>query len=325
MSIKLFNNVMVYRLTQPGVFDGLAKTSNSLSEKRHRDPGTQDLVTYGFIPPLGVQGIFAELIAPGVFYIAAKRSERMLPGKVVREAVKEKIDEIEKNQLRKVYAKERNQIKDEVVLALLPRAFITHKRFDALIAGDLIFIDTSSAKRAEDLLSTLREALGSLPVRPVTAKINPSVTMTEWARDEDKVFKGFSLGESFKSRATSDERSTLSGSGVTITEEDLHEAIRQRTVTELELVWHPDDSADVGFKLTEDLTIKGIRWPDEIATKVAEDVGEDEDQATIVRATLLILAGLLVRLKGELLQALGGEDFVEGLSDPEVDDAEDLV
>jgi recombination associated protein RdgC len=35
---------------------------------------------------------------------------------------------------------------------------------------------------AEDLLSTLREVLGSLPVRPVTVKIAPSATMTHWLK-----------------------------------------------------------------------------------------------------------------------------------------------
>ncbi len=47
--------------------------------------------------------------------IAARKEERILPGSVVRDALKEKVDEIEAEQMRKVYKKERDQLKDEII------------------------------------------------------------------------------------------------------------------------------------------------------------------------------------------------------------------
>ena len=99
----------------------------------------------GLLPDLGTQG-------------------RTHPaGSVVRDALKEKVDEIEAQQMRKVYKKERDQLKDEIVQTLLPRAFIRRSSTFAAIAPSLglILVDSASAKKAEDLLSTLREALGS--------------------------------------------------------------------------------------------------------------------------------------------------------------------
>ncbi|MCQ8210852.1 recombination-associated protein RdgC, partial [Cutibacterium acnes subsp. acnes] len=58
------------------------------------------------------------------FLISARKEERILPGSVVRDALKENVDEIEAQQMRKVYKKERDQIKDEIIQAFLPRAFI---------------------------------------------------------------------------------------------------------------------------------------------------------------------------------------------------------
>ncbi len=103
---------------------------------------------------------------------------------MVRDALKEKVDEIENEQMRKVYKKERDQLKDEIVQAFLPRAFIRKSATFAAIAPaqGLILVDASSPKRAEDLLSTLREAIGSLPVRPLTVKIAPSATLTDWVK-----------------------------------------------------------------------------------------------------------------------------------------------
>ena len=60
----------------------------------------------------------------GFLLIATRKEERILPGSVVKDAVKEKVDEIEAEQMRKVYKKERDQIKDEIIQAFLPRAFI---------------------------------------------------------------------------------------------------------------------------------------------------------------------------------------------------------
>src|SRR3546814_2641885 len=62
------------------------------------------------------------------------------------------------------------QIKDEIIQAFLPRAFIRKSGTFAAIDAErgLILVNSASPKKAEDLLSTLREAIGSLPVRPLT-------------------------------------------------------------------------------------------------------------------------------------------------------------
>ena len=75
-------------------------------------------------------------------------------------------------------------MKDEIVQTLLPRAFIRRSSTFAAIAPSLglILVDSASAKKAEDLLSTLREALGSLPVRPLSVKVAPTATLTDWVK-----------------------------------------------------------------------------------------------------------------------------------------------
>src|SRR5690606_3892944 len=128
---------------------------------------------------------------------AARKEERILPGSVVRDALKEKVDEIEAEQMRKVYKKERDQLKDEIVQTLLPRAFLRRSTTYSAIAPDqgLVLVDSASPKRAEDLLSTLREAIGSLPLRPVTVKIAPSATLTDWLKTQKASADFFVLDE----------------------------------------------------------------------------------------------------------------------------------
>jgi recombination associated protein RdgC len=73
--------------------------------------------------------------------------------------------------MRKVYKKERDQIKDEIIQAFLPRAFIRRSSTFAAIAPKqgLILVNSASPKRAEDLLSTLREVIGT-PGAPADGK-----------------------------------------------------------------------------------------------------------------------------------------------------------
>src|SRR5690606_33026590 len=165
-----FRNLLVYRLTQNVPFD--AETLEAaLAAKPARPCASQELSTYGFVAPLG-KGADAPLVhaSQGFLLLATRKEERILPGSVVKDALKEKVDEIENEQMRKVYKKEREQLKDDIIQAFLPRAFIRKSGTFAAIAPSLglILVDSSSPKRAEDLLSTLREAIGSLPVRPLT-------------------------------------------------------------------------------------------------------------------------------------------------------------
>lgn len=307
MPIKQFTNVQVYRMTQDDVLPPPPQLLLDLDRRPARPLASQELSTLGFIPPFGAEQPMLELVAPGVFQVAVQKQERMLPGKVVKAALAEKIAEIEKEQTRKVYSKERNQLKDEIVQSLLPRAFVNTSRMNALIAPPYIFIDQSSAKKAEDLLSLLRECIGTLPVRPLGVKCAPAVTMTDWALNGPRS-RFFLVGESFQARSESSESSTLSGKNVSLSDPELQDALRAgRRVTQLEL-HHQSESGCYSFTLTEDLTLKGIQWPEEMETDLADQVGEDADVATSMRATSMLLSRALVELLEDLTDALGGEE-----------------
>ncbi|MCQ4311733.1 recombination-associated protein RdgC [Pseudomonas stutzeri] len=313
MSMKLFNQVLSYRLTQPIPLRDIQVLSDALETKAARQIGSQELSTMGFVEPLGVEGEFAERIGAGSVFISARKSERLLPGIVVKQSVEAKVNEIEKEQDRKVYAKEKARIKDEVVQAMLPHAFVTHSRINALITPTYIFVETSSAKKADELLSLLRHAIGSLPVRPVIAKVSPIATFTHWVQNGKlSVPDGFSLGESFQSRGASEESSTLSGKNVDLSEDDIVQLIEAgRRINQLELIWHTESGGeriDVTYTVNEMLGIKGIQWPEDLHQQIKDDMGEDDDKVTEARASLLLISSLFNGLLSSLLHALGGEE-----------------
>src|SRR5262245_7801072 len=123
-----FSNLLVYRLTQPLQLEQ-ASLDQALASKPARPCASQELSTYGFIDPCNLkakentQQVFS-LWSGHYILIATRREERILPSGVVRDELDEKVEAIETAQSRKVYKKERDQMKDEVIQTLLPRAFI---------------------------------------------------------------------------------------------------------------------------------------------------------------------------------------------------------
>jgi recombination associated protein RdgC len=117
--------------------------------------------------------------------LCGKKEEKVIPSSVINEMLSERISEQEATEARKLPAKERNQIKDELIFDLLPRAFSFSRKTYAYIdtQGGWLVVDAASPKKAEELLSTLRKCLGSLPIVPLGAGLKPTGIMTQWLID----------------------------------------------------------------------------------------------------------------------------------------------
>ncbi|UQY35480.1 recombination-associated protein RdgC [Pseudomonas fulva] len=304
-----FRNLLVYRLTQDVDFD-TEKLQAALAAKPARPCASQELATYGFVAPFG-KGEDAPLVheSQGFLLISARKEERILPGSVVKDAVKEKVDEIESEQMRKVYKKEREQIKDEIVQAFLPRAFIRKSATFAAIAPaqGLIIVNASSPKRAEDLLSTLREAIGSLPVRPLTVKIAPSATMTDWVKAQQAA-ADFHVLDECELRDTHEDGGIVRCKRQDLTGEEVQLHMSSgKQVTQLSLAWQDK----LSFVLDDKLVVKRLKFEDLLQEQAEQDGGDDDLSQQDASFTLMMLT--LIEFLPALFEALGGEDTPQGL------------
>ena len=116
-----FNQFRAYRITSPEFKIDAATLEEALKTKPARKPESQELTAIGFLPPFGNDKNGPLVVAAdGYLLVNMRTNERILPGSVVRDELKDKVDEIEASQSRKVYKKERDQLKDEIIQALLP-------------------------------------------------------------------------------------------------------------------------------------------------------------------------------------------------------------
>lgn len=304
-----FRNLLVYRLTQDLQLDA-ASLENALTARPARPCASQELSTYGFVPALG-KGPDAPLVHASQDFclIAARKEERLLPGSVVREALAEKVEEIEAAQMRKVYKKERDQLKDEIVQSLLPRAFVRRQLTRAAIAPQLglILVDAGSPKKAEELLSTLRECLGSLPVRPLAVKVAPTATFTDWLKNQ-QASHGLHLLDECELRDTHEDGGIVRCKRQDLGSDEVQNHLAAgKVVTRLSVAW----SDKLSLLIDDKLAIKRLRFEDLLQEQAAQEAGDDDLAWQDASFTLMMLT--FAEFLPQLIEALGGEELPQGI------------
>ncbi len=221
--------------------------------------------------------------AEGSLLFCARKEEKILPSDVIRDALDEKIEKIEQEQDRQVFSKEKRALKDDVLMELLPKAFTRSKYTTAYIdtQAGLLIINASASNQAEELTSTLRYVLGSLPVTPAEIKHVPAFIMTEWLT-RGGLPDGFVLGSSCDLREPGD-----AAGKITARHEDLEtEAIEQhltdgKQVSRLGIDWNEQLSC----VLCDDLSVKQLKFSDDLKDQVYEqdlDTREQQQDANFV-------------------------------------------
>jgi len=300
----IFKNARFFRFTKPVDFDP-EQMENALKQDAFNPCGPQETSRQGWVPPLGKHGEQMVHVAGGCMLICLQKQEKILPGAVVNEIVDERCEAIETEQSRKVRRKERNEIKEEVTLELLPKAFHRNKRTFAFISqkDGYIVVDASSAKVAEDCASALRKSIGSLPVRPPAVNQSPAFTFTGWVSGSIERPETIELGQDCLLVDPSEDGGKLTAKGIDLESDELRNHIEAgMQVTRISVDW--DES--VKFSLDADLTLSRIRFGDAFQEKL-DDVDPD-DAAARFDAAFGLMTLELARLFPALLEALGGED-----------------
>jgi len=298
-----FKNLTLFRFTEPFTLSA-AQIEEKLESSRFRPCGSHDESSFGWSAPLGRGNEQLLHSANGFMMLCAKKEEKVLPASVVTELLQEKILDIETEQARKLSKKERNTLKDELIFELLPRAFSFSRHLYAYIdpKGGWLVVDTSSAKKAEELLSSLRRCLGSLPVVPINTVQKPVATMTEWLINNETP-TGITIEDECELLSPEEE-----GGIVRCKKHDLglpeikHHLETGKLVIKLALNWEER----ISFVLDEHLAVKRVRFLDLVQDQVADTQAESEAERFDVDFAIMTLefSNFLARL----LELFGGEN-----------------
>ena len=143
-----FRNLTVFRFPTRLDVSGI---NELLWDAQLKPLGPLELASRGFISPFGrdERAVLSHRIGD-FLWLAVGGEDKILPGSVVNDLLARKIAEIEEKSGRRVGARARKLLKDDLVHELLPRAFVRSSRTDAMLdlQHGYIAVDTSSRKSA---------------------------------------------------------------------------------------------------------------------------------------------------------------------------------
>ena len=296
-----FKNLMSYRLTKSLEWD-LTQLQTQLETCRFQPCGVQDQSKFGWSAPLRGSDLLYFSVGKQILLMAQKE-EKMLPANVVKRELAHRIESLEEKENRKLKKNEKQTLKDDVVMNLLPRAF-SKNQYTALwidTESGLLHLDAASAKRAEDVLALLRKSLGSLPVVPLAFANEPSTILTDWITQDNLPHWLIALEEAELRGCQED--SVIRCKKQPLENEDILALLQEgkKVVSKLALEW--EDT--LTFVFNEDGSLKRLKFADNVREK-NEDISK-EDFAQRFDADFVLMTGILAKLTENLLEAFGGE------------------
>lgn len=281
-----FRNLTLFRFPK-NTSKSLSELETRLADHRLRPCGPIELATRGFVSPYGRES--EELVHRcGKFALVAIGSEdKLLPASVIAEALAEKISAINAKEGRRIGARERKRLKEEVVTDLLPRAFVRPSRTFAYLAEDSgwLVIDTASRKSAEEAVSQVREALGRFPATPMAPTESPRILMTDWLVG-GKLPAGLSWGDECELRDPAEAGAVVRCRRQDLESDEVREHLKSgKQVFQLGL----ELDGRMAFVLGEDLTVRKFRFLDVVLDEIGEEASESAQAELDARFALMTL------------------------------------
>ncbi|SDI08548.1 recombination associated protein RdgC [Vibrio xiamenensis] len=294
-------NAMVYRLNRNVTFD-LEKLETQLKEFSFTPCLDLDKSKFGWTPALGEQSELFIHSGAGCAMIVAKKEVKDIPSQVIKSALDERVKALEELRGGPLKKGEKDDLKDDVMQALLPRAFSKFTLTPVFIDMDnhFIVVDCSSFSAAEQALALLRKTIGSLPVVPAIPERAIESTLTEWVK-HGELESGFSILEDIKLVSVLADGGTATFKRQDVGSDEVKSCIdADKMVSELRLDWQER----IEFTLSEKGTIKKLKFSD-VITDQNDDIPM-EDQFARLDADFHLVCGELRAFLKDLYVGLGG-------------------
>lgn len=232
--------------------------------------------------------------------LCVRHEDKILPASVVRDATEEKINEIELKENRKVYNKEKRDMRTELTQTMLPKAFSKK----ALVFGyvdtknRLLVLNTTHKERTKTFLSLLKK---SLDVDATALKLKKiSYVLTQWI-NSDASPKGITILDKSVLQDPNQVQRIIRSQAQDIFSTPMQGFLKEGfEVKQLAVAWH--DAME--FTITEGLIIKTIKYRDDLLSASEEEI---EHATQRFDANFIIMAETFAELIPVLLEEFATE------------------
>lgn len=260
-----------------------------------------EMQSCGWIKPRDDKDEFVHVSGQHVL-IAFGVEKKILPVAVVNQYAKNRIETLELHQGHKAGKKQVRDIKEAVLIELMPRAFVQrHVTYVWINLSDgILVIDSANLKRAEAVIELLIKSVGDIRLAPVSTNISPSAMMTRWlSGDEPPVV--FTIDRDCELQGMDNEKTMIRYTHhVLDTEEIIRHIKAGKKVTRLAMTW----ANKISFVLLDNFQIRRIAPLD-----IIKESADATDTADLFDSDFVLMTGELSQLLPDLIHALGGEDL----------------
>lgn len=294
-----FKNLTVYRL--PADWNWSAASLEEALARRPLQPCSSfEMRSMGWVPPATTDRLLHtlgehHLLALGV-------NQKLLPASIVRQEAEQRARIQAATQGFPMGRRQMRTLKMQVLEELRARALSRRRLTRAWIdpRGGWLVVDSASDRRAEELIETLRDTLGSLAVQKVDTQRSPSVCMATWLMQSGAV-GAFSIEQDLELQSGEPAKSIVRYRRHPLDGKEVRAYVAGgKRPTQLGLTWN----GRISFVLTEKLQIKRIEF-----LEVAQERGDEEeiDPAEQFDLDFAVMAGELAKLIVELIRELDGK------------------
>lgn len=176
-----FKNIHIYRLTKSFEFTP-ESLADKLDEKRFQPCGRQAEESIGWVSPIHRSRDYLVHAAGGCVLICMRREQKVIPASAVKEALEERVVAIEEDTGRKVYSKEKQSLKEDILSQMMPQAFVRSTHIWAYIdtKNNYLVINAASDKVADLVFELLVETIGSFGSVKLIGDENPAAILNDW-------------------------------------------------------------------------------------------------------------------------------------------------
>ena len=238
--------------------------------------------------------------------IALQFEEKILPATVVRQAVIEKIAEIEAKEARSVRGKEKQTIKDEMMQTLLPRAFSKKSMITAYIdlKEQLLVLNSSTPSKVERFIAFFKRAIAPIDLHGIEVK-KPIDLMTNWLKGE-AVPRNFEIGQACLMRDPQQEKRMIRCQHQDLFAANIQAFLKEECeVMNLAMAW----KEQVKFTLTGEFSLRGIQFQEAVLSLAESDYTETAEQR--FDADFVLMTELMSQLLDDLLLSCATEALAE--------------
>ncbi|CUJ69504.1 Recombination-associated protein rdgC [Achromobacter sp. 2789STDY5608633] len=294
----MIKNATLYRLSSPLETHVLL---DQLERGRFKDIASLEASSIGFVPVVDNLGLGLIHEVAGIRVGAVRRDEKKIPGNALKRLLKQRCEEIEKQQGYAPGRKQKAEIKERIIDEHLPKQLPTTKQTNFVIWEDLLLIDTNNNATAELVIGLFAKHIDPFPVEMLYTAQSPAAAMTDWLVT-DEAPDSFSVDQEVEMKSSGESRASVRWLHESVAPTDASDHMRQgKQCCKMALTWQDR----ISFVLSEKGVLARIKPLDVLK---AEEV--ETDEAARLDGEIALIGGEMRKLINDLIAALGGEKHV---------------